>query len=158
MLRYFVPSYLAVHLSVSHLLGTRLEAPRAAWRLATVVVLLAGLASSAIDVSLGVTWNKSADGPQIQAAARILNACPRPLVVADPKSGSFPNLLALSRRLERDVRFRFVPRLEVPGATEGFSHVFAFSLRRLEPRAPAGAGQYGLEPVPGSRYLYRLIE
>lgn len=156
--RYFVPSYVAVHLSVSHLLATRLEAPRLAWRLATAALLAAGLASSAINLSLEVTWNKDIEGRQIQATARILNACPRPLVVADPNSGPFPHLLALSLRLERDVRFRFVRRLEAPGATGGFSHVFVFSSARLDSRRPVRPGGYGLEPVPGSRYLYRLIE
>lgn len=102
--KYVLPSWLGLELAVAFLLARR--SGRRRWRLATGVLVAAGLATCVRSAPLPVWWDVDYERllAMREAAARV-NAAVRPVVVTDAEVG---RVLVLLRRLDGKVRLRLV--------------------------------------------------
>ena len=150
--------YLAVLLSVAHLLATQIASPkvskRRVWQIITVILIASGVAACALN-SWAATWlNKEAYGsPQV---ARLINQSTRPILIATPDRRSIINLFLLNNVLDPRVRIRLVVDPDELKISDDFTDVFLIyppeGLRQIFER-----GHYRLEAVYDSE-LWRLTK
>lgn len=144
--RYLVPIYLGFELAVVYGLSQQWSQfntfrrwQRLAWQGLTVVILSAGLVSSAVIVQSDSWWNKTHNA-NVLRLAQTINQTERPLVISDAEIG---DLFALSYYLEPKVRLLLRPQCYacqvsdrslvdspyLPPIPNGFSDVFLYNPR-----------------------------
>lgn len=153
--RYLAPSYLGVELAVASWLGGNVNRSGGGQRRimtgTLVTILAAGVFSGCLYARSETWWHKSI-GYFNGAAARIVNAQARPLVV----SASVTSLLTLSTRLDEKVTVMLVEDPQHVGNIGPYGAVYV-----LEPDEKMRAGLMriyaaGLEPVFPPAGLYAL--
>jgi uncharacterized membrane protein len=122
--RYSLPSLVGLQLAVSYLLATRSAAGDArraggAWQLCAAALLALGGLSCLGVVRAATWWNKDPDN-YIQAASRIINAAPDPVVVVSDVW--LVRILSLEHQLRPQIHYRLtvqpaLPAIDAPDAT-----------------------------------------
>ncbi|NET35316.1 MAG: hypothetical protein F6K19_25355 [Cyanothece sp. SIO1E1] len=127
--RYFIPSYIGIHLVVAYLLTDKLTQVRAiqqkiGWFLATILIV-GGVVSCGMISQAQVWWHHAIgrDNPQI---AEIINQVPNPLVITTLANSNPGNLIGLSYLLEPSVKFQLVRDPDLPRIPSEFRDVFLF--------------------------------
>lgn len=139
--RYLVPFYLGLLLAVAYLLAYLLSAERVPSRRGardwqrclglglTALVLGLGIASCGFNARAETAWTKviSYSLPEV---ARVINAAPKPLLVSDAFGINLGSVLALSHRLEPQVRLLLIGSSDVqhvPQIPQEYETVFVFN-------------------------------
>lgn len=109
-MRYLIPTYLGIQITVAYLLATKLSSSNVKhqkfWQLLLLLLLTSGILSCAKSTYAETWWIKgsSTENPQV---ARIINAANHPLLVSDTKIG---RVISLSYLLEPKVQFLLKPK------------------------------------------------
>jgi uncharacterized membrane protein len=144
--RYMIPSYLGIQLSVSYLLGSKINPTISSnrlhqfWKLILLALLTSGVISCVIISQSQTWWNNLTDTDNRQLA-QIINQTSNPLVIQEidsvpPRYNVF-NLISLSYLLNSEVKFKFIPKNTVTQIPQKFSNIFFM--------APSNALQSGIE-------------
>jgi uncharacterized membrane protein len=127
--RYLFPSYLALQLAVAYLFASRLRLDtgknlqRRFWQVAYVVLLGAGIVSCAVSASAETWWHKYSCYYDVEVA-QLVNQGQNPVVIGSLDRLS--RLIALSYKLNSDVRFLLLPNSDGVEITEPSSSLFLF--------------------------------
>lgn len=133
--RYLVPSILGVQIAIAVLLslqlsmrpGNRLR--RQFWIGTTTVVLMLGIVSGVDILQADTSWIKPVNY-NLSAVVRVVDASPKPLVVASSEGINFGSIFALGHLVEPKTTFLLLDSqqmpetLDAPTIPEGFSDVF----------------------------------
>jgi uncharacterized membrane protein len=144
--RYMIPAYLGIQLSVSYLLGSKINPTISSnrlhqfWKLILLALLTSGVISCVIISQSQTWWNNLTDTDNRQLA-QIINQTSNPLVIQEidsvpPRYNVF-NLISLSYLLNSEVKFKFIPKNTVTQIPQEFSNIFFM--------APSNALQSGIE-------------
>jgi uncharacterized membrane protein len=144
--RYMIPSYLGIQLSVSYLLGSKMNPTLSSnrlhqfWKLILLALLTSGVISGVI-ISQSQTWWNNLTDTHNRQLAQIINQTSNPLVIQEidsvpPRYNVF-NLISLSYLLNPEVKFKFIPKNTVTKIPQEFSNIFFM--------APSNALQSGIE-------------
>lgn len=144
--RYMIPAYLGIQLSVSYLLGCKINPTISSnrlhqfWKLILLALLTSGVISCVIISQSQTWWNNLTDTDNRQLA-QIINQTSNPLVIQEidsvpPRYNVF-NLISLSYLLNSEVKFKFIPKNTVTQIPQKFSNIFFM--------APSNALQSGIE-------------
>ena len=144
--RYMIPSYLGIQLSVSYLLGSKMNPTLSSnrlhqfWKLILLALLTSGVISCVI-ISQSQTWWNNLTDTHNRQLAQIINQTSNPLVIQEidsvpPRYNVF-NLISLSYLLNPEVKFKFIPKNTVTKIPQEFSNIFFM--------APSNALQSGIE-------------
>ena len=152
--RYFIPSYLGIHLALAYLFATKLALPslrvwqQQLWRIILIVVLSGGIISSIASSQTEFWWNKytAANLPQI---AEIVNQSAKPLILTKsleimplsyllkPQAGIY----WLTNREVETNQGEITKQLTLPENLADFSDVFYFnSSKKLRDLVEANYG------------------
>jgi uncharacterized membrane protein len=141
-----IPAYLGIQLSVSYLLGSKINPTISSnrlhqfWKLILLALLTSGVISCVIISQSQTWWNNLTDTDNRQLA-QIINQTSNPLVIQEidsvpPRYNVF-NLISLSYLLNSEVKFKFIPKNTVTQIPQEFSNIFFM--------APSNALQSGIE-------------
>lgn len=125
-LRYLMPCYLAIQITIAHFLATQLAGTR--WhpkvgRTALVSLTLAGVLSGVISSQAQVWWVKSVERTESHPSiARIVNSAKAPLVISDSRRAT--GTLSISRLFDDHVSLQLLPVFDNQRVPDGFSDVF----------------------------------
>lgn len=129
-IRYFLPSYIGIHLVVAYLINSQITMAntrqRTLGKMLIAILLSFGVLSSAMILSADCWWNKSFSCGNI-SVANIVNLAPRPLIISNQWSTNTNQIISLSYRLKPEVKFLLInqPRqLKIP---QGFSDLFLYN-------------------------------
>ncbi|MBD2297320.1 glycosyltransferase family 39 protein [Nostoc sp. FACHB-190] len=109
VVRYLIPTFLGIQLTVAHLLASKLVAIQSIkwqniWRLITIFIISCGVISGVIISSADIWWNKgTANNLRLNQVAEVINQTSQPLLVSDAK---FPSILGLTHIVNADVNFQ----------------------------------------------------
>ncbi|MGF1492358.1 MAG: hypothetical protein ACFBSC_07880 [Microcoleaceae cyanobacterium] len=116
--RYAIPCYLGIQIAVAHLLTIKLASSKPKrWQWITLILLLTGILSCAINSQHQVWWNKSPNKSRYNPAlARIVNQSDtdsnhRPLIISDEEPG---RIISFSHLLNPEVQVQFVLEPNIP--------------------------------------------
>ena len=123
--RYFTPVFLAIYLSLSYLIATRLLSSKFGSVIVAILISLS-LISCAVNSQLDTSWTKviSYSLPQV---ARIINQSSSPLVVGYENSYNPGNLFALSYLLKPEAKLQLLSDQKEYAITTGFSDIYLLS-------------------------------
>lgn len=124
--RYFIPSYLAIHLAVAYLLSNGKLFSRKISSIFLIGFILCGIISCAIASKSDTWWNKIPNYyyPEI---ARAINPSPHPLLIAENYEINFGNIISLSYLLEPQVKLLLLPSQTLPQIPDEFQDIFLFN-------------------------------
>jgi uncharacterized membrane protein len=125
--RYLTPAYLGIELSVAYLFSTQtiLAINRKNWQIGFVVLL--SLSTLAGVVNLTMDYSFAKDGRSIIKVANSIDPSPNSLVIANPYAYNPTKILALSRRLDPNVKIQLLPETKTPTIPDGFKNYFFYS-------------------------------
>ncbi|WP_254566586.1 glycosyltransferase family 39 protein [Oscillatoria sp. HE19RPO] len=127
--RYLLPSYLALQLAVAYLFASRLRLDtgrnlqRRFWQFAYVALLGVGIVSGVVSASAETWWHKYSCYYDVEVA-QLVNQEQNPVVIGSRDRLS--RLIALSYKLNSDVRFLLLPNSDGVEITEPSSSLFLF--------------------------------
>jgi len=158
-MRYSLPCFVGVQLSVTYLLTRQITAGnslvRKCWLL-LAAVLIGGEIFSCANSALATTWwNKAACGHDLQAVARIVNRRPDALVViTDYDPGNLADILALTHLLNGRLKVLLASDYSQPFVPFGFSRVFIFNTSREFLQSLALSGDFEVQRADSLPYLW----
>ena len=161
ILRYMIPGYLGIQLSVAYLLATRGFAAcfsdQRAWRLISALVISAGVLSSTISSQAESWWNKSNSyyNPQV---AQIVNQASDSILISHYSWHNSTQLLSLSYLLAPKVKLQLLSTpdaSQIAGGSSKNHQVFVYNPDDLFRHALIEAG-YQLDAAYEPGHLWRL--
>ncbi len=153
--RYFVPSYIGVHISVAYLLCHPQFIKDKLKPIVLPLILTSGIISCLISSQADVWWNKSASYFNAEVA-QIINQGNHPLVVSDTNGINLGNIISLSHNLDSNVRLQLVVKSQIPDIPSEFSEVFLYN--PSQPLLSAVEDQYPIVTNPIKNYKSLLYE
>jgi uncharacterized membrane protein len=167
--RYMIPSYLGIQLSVSYLLGSKLNPTLFAhrlhhfWNLILLALLTSGVISCVI-ISQSQTWWNNLTDTHNRQLAQIINQTSNPLVIQEidsvpPRYNVF-NLISLSYLLNPEVKFKFIPKNTVTKIPQKFSNIFFMAPSNVLQSGIKRDYQTKIEPIDGNpeSRLWKLVK
>jgi uncharacterized membrane protein len=167
--RYMIPSYLGIQLSVSYLLGSKLNPTLSVnrlhqfWNLILLALLTSGVISCLIISQSQSWWNNLTDTHNRQLA-QIINQTSNPLVIQEidsvpPRYNVF-NLISLSYLLNSEVKFKFIPKNTVTKIPPNFSTIFFMAPSNILQSGIKRDYQTKIEPIDGNpeSRLWKLVK
>ncbi|MEH2467342.1 glycosyltransferase family 39 protein [Nostoc sp.] len=138
MARYFVPSYVGIHLSVAYLFAKKMNPINRKlfvanlWKLSFVALLMGGIISCYVSSQAETWWNKRTLDHVI--VSKLINQTSHPLLILEK---NIPTVLSLSHVLNPDVEFQFINTKQLQIIPDKFINVFLlespkFSVNRFE--------------------------
>lgn len=167
--RYMIPSYLGIQLSVSYLLGSKINPTLLSqnlhhfWKLILLALLTSGVISCVI-ISQSQTWWNNLTDTHNRQLAQVINQTSNPLVIQEidsvpPRYNVF-NLISLSYLLNSEVRFKFIPKNTVTNIPSRFSNVFFMAPSNVLQSGINRDYQTKIEPIDGNpeSRLWKLVK
>lgn len=167
--RYMIPSYLGIQLSVSYLLGSKINPNLLSqnlhhfWKLILLALLTSGVISCVI-ISQSQTWWNNLTDTHNRQLAQVINQTSNPLVIQEidsvpPRYNVF-NLISLSYLLNSEVRFKFIPKNTVTNIPSRFSNVFFMAPSNVLQSGINRDYQTKIEPIDGNpeSRLWKLVK
>ncbi|AFZ19339.1 glycosyltransferase family 39 protein [Allocoleopsis franciscana] len=167
--RYMIPSYLGIQLSVSYLLGSKINPTLLSnrfhqfWKLILLALLTSGVISCVI-ISQSQTWWNNLTDTHNRQLAQIINQTSNPLVIqeidsAPPRYNVF-NLISLSYLLNPEVKFKFIPKNTTTKIPPKFSNIFFMAPSHVLQSGIEIDYQTKIEPIDGNpeTRLWKLIK
>ena len=157
--RYWIPCYLAIHLSIAYLFATKIASveisqPRKFWKIIIAIVISGEVLASAVNANTRVSIS---DPSQNEKLSQVINQTNYPLVVSSDYKYNPTELLSLSYSLDSKVRLQLVKSSDLPNIPNKFSDVFVYSPFGLPPlwqdELPK---KYNIEPVKELKNLWKL--
>lgn len=167
--RYMIPSYLGIQLSVSYLLGSKLNPTLSVkrfhqfWKLILLALLTSGVISCVI-ISQSQTWWNNLTDTHNRQLAQVINQTSNPLVIQEidsvpPRYNVF-NLISLSYLLNSEVKFKFIPKNTVTKIPPKFSNIFFMAPSNVLQSGIERDYQTKIEPIDGNpeSRLWKLVK
>ncbi|NEO98937.1 MAG: hypothetical protein F6K58_09720 [Symploca sp. SIO2E9] len=131
-IRYLIPCYLGIQLTVAYLLATKISLYtnwlQKFWIILTITIISAGVVACTINAQKEVSWSKSDEkAKQFIQVAQNINQANRPMVISN---GDPIYVLTLSYRLEDKVNLQLINHLNMlnmPKIDDDFSDIFLFN-------------------------------
>lgn len=167
--RYMIPSYLGIQLSVSYLLGSKINLTLSSnrfhqfWKLILLALLTSGVISCVI-ISQSQTWWNNLTDTHNRQLAQIINQTSNPLVIQEidsvpPRYNVF-NLISLSYLLNSEVKFKFIPKNTVTQIPQEFTNIFFMAPSQVLQSGIEKDYRTKIEPLDGSpeSRLWKLVK
>lgn len=167
--RYMIPSYLGIQLSVSYLLGSKINPTLLSqnlhhfWKLILLALLTSGVISCVI-ISQSQTWWNNLTDTHNRQLAQVINQSSNPLVIQEidsvpPRYNVF-NLISLSYLLNPEVKFKFIPKNTVTNIPQEFSNIFFMAPSNVLQSGIERDYQTKIEPIDGNpeSRLWKLVK
>lgn len=124
--RYLTPAYLGIELCVAYLLATRtmLAVNRKIWQIGFATLLSISTIAGVINSTMNYSFGKD---KSLVIVADSIAADPQSLVITNPYDYNPMKILALSRRLNSDVKIQLLPATKTPTIPNGFDNYFFYS-------------------------------
>ncbi|WP_373541473.1 glycosyltransferase family 39 protein [Chamaesiphon sp.] len=125
--RYLIPAYLGIELCVAYLFSARAMQAinRKIWQIGFATLLSIATLAGVINLTMDYSFAK--DGQAIIKVADSIALSPQSLVIANPYAYNPTKILALSRRLNSDVKVQLLPETKTPTIPNGFKNYFFYS-------------------------------
>jgi uncharacterized membrane protein len=125
--RYLTPSFLGIELSVAYLFATKtvLAVNKKAWKIGFAFFISLQITACAIDYTMEYSFAK--DEQAILKVANLVNKSQQPLVISNNYAYNPTKILALSRRLNPDVKIQLLDEAKTPVIPVGFKTYFFYS-------------------------------
>jgi uncharacterized membrane protein len=135
--RYLTPSFLGIELSVAYLFSTQtiFAVNQKAWNLAFAMLVSMGLIACIITSTMEYSFAK--DGKTILQVSSLVNQSQQPLVITNNYAYNPTKILALSRKLNPEVKIQLLAETKTPVIPNGFKTYFFYS-----PQVPATWKQF----------------
>lgn len=167
--RYMIPSYLGIQLSVSYLLGSKMNPTLFSknlhqfWKLILLALLTSGVISCVIISQSQTWWNNFTDTHNRQLA-QIINQSSNPLIIQEidsvpPRYNVF-NLISLSYLLDPKIKFKFIPKNTVTQIPQEFNNIFFMSPSNILQSGIEEDYKTQIEPIDGNpeSRLWKLVK
>jgi uncharacterized membrane protein len=124
--RYLTPAYLGIELCVAYLLATRtmLATNRKLWQIGFATLLSLSTLAGAINLTTNYSYGKD---KAIVTNANSIDSGSQSLVITNPHDYNPMKVLALSRRLNPDIKMQLLPETKIPTIPNGFKNYFFYS-------------------------------
>ncbi|MEG3911212.1 glycosyltransferase family 39 protein [Microcoleus sp. w1-18aA5] len=159
--RYWIPCYLAIHLSIAYLFTTKITSieisqPRKFLKIIIAIVISGQVLACAVNANTKVSISNPSQNEKL---SQLINQTNHPLVVSSNYKYNPTELLSLSYLLDSKVRLQLVKSSDLPDIPNKFSDVFVYSPFGLPPvwqdELPK---KYNLEPVQQLIKLWKLTK
>ena len=157
--RYWIPCYLAIHLSIAYLFATKIASveisqTRKFWKIIIAIVISGQVLACAVNANARVSISNPSQNEKL---SQFINQTNYPLVVSSDYKYNPTELLSLSYLLESKVRLQLLKSSDLPEISNKFSDVFFYSPFGLPPlwqdELPK---KYNIEPVKELKNLWKL--
>jgi uncharacterized membrane protein len=159
--RYWIPCYLAIHLSIAYLFATKIASveilqPRIFWKIIIAIVISGQVLACAVNANTRVSISNPSQNEKL---SQVINQTNHPLVVSSDYKYNPTELLSLSYLLDSKVRLQLVKTSDLPNIPNKFSDVFVYSPFGLPPLWQNELQKkYNLEPVKELKNLWKLTK
>ncbi len=135
--RYLTPSFLGIELSTAYLFSTQttLAVSHKAWKIGFAVFISIGLIAGVMNSNMEYSFAK--DGKAVIKVSDLVNKSPQSLVISNDYAYNPTSILALSRRLNSEVKMQLLDEIKIPIIPNGFKTYFFYS-----PQVPAAWQQF----------------
>lgn len=127
-IRYLIPCYLGIQLTVSYLCASQI-ASRQKWRrrvgkLSLLLIITAGIIASIVNSQAEAGWSKSDKAQDYPKIFQAINQSANPLIISDASS---TYVLTLSYGIKNQAWLQLKREPEISQNTENFSNIFLFN-------------------------------
>ncbi len=159
--RYWIPCYLAIHLSIAYLFATKIASVeisqlRKFWKIIIAIVISGQVLACAVNANTKVSISNPSQNHKV---SQVINQTNHPLVLSSNYKYNPTELLSLSYLLDSKVRLQLVKSSDLPDISNNFSDVFVYSPFGLPPVWQDKLPQkYNMDPVKDLINLWKLIK
>jgi uncharacterized membrane protein len=125
--RYLTPSFLGIELSVAYLFSTRtiLAVNQKTWKTGFAILISMGIIAGVMNSMMEYSFAK--DGESILTVSNLVNQSQQPLVISNNYAYNPTKILALSRKLNPEVKIQLLDEMKTPVMIDGFKTYFFYS-------------------------------
>ncbi|WP_310490417.1 glycosyltransferase family 39 protein [Chamaesiphon sp. VAR_69_metabat_338] len=124
--RYLTPAYLGIEICVAYLLATQtmLATNRKLWQIGFATLLSISTLAGAINLTMNYSYGKD---KAIVTNANSIDSGSQSLLIANPHDYNPMKVLALSKRLNSDIKIQLLPETKTPTIPNGFKNYYFYS-------------------------------
>ncbi|BAQ64172.1 glycosyltransferase family 39 protein [Geminocystis sp. NIES-3709] len=126
MTRYFFPAYLSIYLTISYILGNKIEQKSKTWSVIIAIIFTFSIISNIISHNTTTWWNKAPSYYNTDIA-EIINQSEKPLLITDDFQINRGNIISISYQLKPNINLQLLKDYSRIKYTKEFKEIYIFN-------------------------------